>query len=126
MMKGKTTWNGAAVHREIVTGGAVKLIAAAVMLQTRLMLRVGISNPKPYVTSSVDGEYLRKRTGWLQAHILYEPTAPDDVARQGSVRVGYGASAFYGAIWEIRKRRKGLLDALKEIMPELKAMMARK
>jgi hypothetical protein len=98
------------------------LMAMAATLQTRIMEKVNVANPRPYLTPSVDGEYLRKRTGWLQAHIVYWPTTADAVGKAGYVRIGYGKSAFYGAIWEVRKRRKGLLDALDEVRPQLMEM----
>ncbi len=127
--------------------GAQKLLAMAVTLQTRLMLRLNVLSPRTQVSRTRDtaagakgssytiytdpskpGEYLKKRTGWLQGHIVYEPTSVQEVARLGYVRVGYGQSAKYGGIWERKPknlRRKGLLDALDEIRPVLLSMMRR-
>lgn len=122
MIQGRAEFNGQAAARMVASGGSKILLAMATKLQVHLMNRLNVSNPKPYTTPSRAGEYLRKRTGFLQAHIVIEPRSLDDIAKQGRVRIGYGMSAFYGAIWENKpenQRRKGLLAALDEIKPEL-------
>lgn len=124
MLNGRTEFNGAAVLEKAKLAAGSNLLRAAVTLQAEFMRRLNVSNPRPHRTPSQRGEYLRKRTGWLQGHIVYEPTAPAEVARQGSVRVGYGRSAFYGALWEIRGGRKGLADALREAFAAVKAAAA--
>ncbi len=121
-MSGKGTWNGAAAATFVTNAAGDILLRMAVTLQVHLMQRLNVSNPRPYDTPSAHGEYLRKRTGWLQAHIVYEPATPAAVAKAGHVRIGYGRSAFYGAVFEVRKTRKGLLDALEEIRPQLSKM----
>ena len=127
---------------EIEDAGWTVILRMAARLQKHLMEKLNIPNTGVrvkrigrrgsytiYPNSSKPGEYLRARTGYLQAHIVVEPTSPTAAAIQGSVRIGYGKSAFYGAIWELKplaKKRKGLLDALEEIRGELMAMMPRK
>lgn len=143
-MTGKLQWDGMAASRNLEAKSAEMLLRMAVMVQTTYMNRLNKSYwhfdfvwrwvvnkrtgkgglKKFYVpTASKPGEYLRKRTGWLQAHILMEPTDPGEVARLGRVRVGYGKSGDYGAAWEFPKnlarKRKGLLDVVHELKPQL-------
>lgn len=78
-----------------------------------------------YKSPSRPCEYLKKRTGHLQAGILYEPTTADAAGRAGEIRIGYAASVRYGGIWELRgaqQRRKGLIDLVAEMRGELQAV----
>ena len=52
---------------------------------------------------------------WLMAHYAKK------VADLGFVRVGYGESAMYGAIWDASRKRKGLRDAVEELKDVLRA-----
>ena len=102
-----------------------RLLKAAIIVQTELMARINISNPRPYQSPSKEGEWLRKRTGWAQAHVLYEPTSPAAAGKKRSVRVGYGKSAFYAALWgEVWRRRKGLRELMAEIEGKVRAALA--
>lgn len=119
------------------------LLRMAVTLQSELRSRIAtpagpksvkrkrstIAGPKGsrrtiYTQPSRAGEFLHKRTGWLQAHIRYEPTTAAEAGRAGKIRVGYELSAKYGWIWERRsaQRRKGLMDLVDEMRPQLQAM----
>jgi hypothetical protein len=131
----------------MVDAAADILLRMAVTLQVHLMQRLNTPNtgqrvrrtrttvagPRGsqytiYPNPSRPGEYLHKRTGWAQAHVVYEPTTPSEVAQKGYVRVGWGKSAFYGAVWERKppaQARKGLLAALDEIRPQLMQMARR-
>ncbi len=119
-------------------GVAKNLLAAAVFFQTQLMKELGARTPatktikkgrkkhrvfiKPF---SAEGEYPMKRTGFLQANILYEPTKVADVVGEGMrVRVGYGRNAFYGAVLEFKLKRLGLMRTLKDLQPQLSKLAA--
>jgi hypothetical protein len=126
---------------------AEKLMVLAIILQTHLMEKLNTLSPsvavkrsrgtvagakgssyRVYTDPSKPGEYLKKRTGWLQGHIVLAPATKEEVAKAGYIRVGYSVSAFYGAIWERkppRQKRKGLLDALEEVRPQLMRMMGK-
>lgn len=143
MILGKTTWHGDERYRQVVQTGAAMLLRMAVFFQAEMMARLNVPNTgvrvkrtrdtvggkrgssyTVYPNSSQPGAYLRKRTGWLAGHILYEPRTVAEVEKLGRVRVGYGKSAFYGAVWELKtaERRKGLIDLLAELRPQLEAM----
>lgn len=120
------------------------LLRMGVLVQTEMMRRVSQSaGPKRvkrkratvagrrgsqrtvYTTPSKPGEYLRTRTGHLRAGIAYAPTTPQAAAAEGKVRVGYTQAAKYGAFWERRadaQRRKGLIDLVSELAPQLAAL----
>lgn len=112
-------WNGDSILVEIEQATAPRLLAMAVLFQTEFMHRLNRFNPPPYNTPSVDGEYLKKRTGNLQGGIQIDPTDPNKIKTQKFVRVAYSANVYYGAIWEISGRRKGMRDCLKEIENQL-------
>lgn len=57
---------------------------------------LNVGNPRPYRTPSAPGEPPRKRTGWLQRHVLYEIDETSLAAR-----VGVGKSADYGIALEV-------------------------
>ena len=77
-------FNGDGVKAELRQRQARVLLAMAVTVQAEFMKRLGRSNPRPYATPSTEGEYLRLRTGWLVAHILFEPASLAQVAREGA------------------------------------------
>jgi hypothetical protein len=146
MLIGRSSVNSSA-YRFIAEAGAQVLLGMAITLQTTLMVRLNVLSPRKqvrrqrdtiagskgstytvYTNPSKPGEYLKKRTGWLQGHVVYYPTTVEEIARLGYIRVGYGQSAFYGGIWELKppaQKRKGLLDALDEVRPLLLGMMGR-
>jgi hypothetical protein len=114
-------WNNGALV-EIDNAPAELLMRIAAEVQSSLVNELGTMNPPPYVTPSQPGEYPRKRTGFLQSQVVYEPTSKAAIASQGSVRVGYSQNAFYGSILEIARKRLGLLatmDSLKGRIEEL-------
>ena len=138
-MKGGSSWDGDEALHRLEAKSAEALLHMATMVQRHFMERLNVSNarvtmtrtrnttrgPKgstysAYPNVSQEGEYLRAQTGWLKGHILIEPTLPAEVAQTGRVRVGYGESAFYGALWaEKWKKRKGLLAVVEELKDQL-------
>jgi hypothetical protein len=147
-MRQSNKWNGDAALKLTTEAAAETLLRMAIRLQTYLMEKLNVLSPRKsvkrtrntvagakgssyqiFTDPSKAGEYLKKRTGWAQAHVVIEPTTVAGIAQAGHVRIGWGASAFYGAAWELKppaQRRKGLLDALDEIKPELMAMARKK
>ena len=105
---------------------AKRLLAAARHFQKFHMEKIGIVNPPPYLDSSKPGEYLKKRTGWLQSRVLYEPTSPSSVADNDlTIRVGIGESARYGVWHELFNRRLGLEETLKRTKRDMAALVSR-
>lgn len=119
MIQVRTSFDDKAITRLTEESSGKLLLKMAVQFQTFMKDKLAVHNPPPYTAPSVVGEYLRKRTGWLQQHIVIEPTSVARIGRQGWVRVGYGLSAFYGAVWDANRKRKGLREALAEILPKL-------
>lgn len=109
---------------------AKKLARAAIYFMNQHQQR--LNKPAPaiknrrgrvqYIGASVPGEYPRKRTGFLQANVMFKPTDIAGIVREGMVRVGLMANAFYGAVLEVKYRRKGLRDTLADLMPQLRAL----
>lgn len=122
------TWSGGGAKAGIQAASGGILLRMAVLAQTTLMRKMGRHNPPPYEQSSKPGEYLALRTGWAVARVMYAPTTAEACAAEGRVRVGYEQSAPYPAIWELRdaaRRRKGLIDVVEELRPQLQALAKR-
>lgn len=111
---------------------ARNLLAATVYFQTHLMKKLGERTPnyrdvkkgkqryREFVPPfSLPGEYPMKRTGFLQASIVFEPTKPAEVEKNLKVRVGYSNNAFYGAVLEFKLMRAGLMKTLEDLGPYL-------
>jgi hypothetical protein len=101
---------------------AENLLSAAVFFQAQHMQRLNKSFPP----ASKVGQYPAKRTGHLQASIVYEPESVPEVARNLYVTVGYGKTASYGSILEFQKKRLGLMQTLKDLQPQLSALVGAK
>ena len=108
---------------------AKKLARAAVYLMNQHQQR--LNKPAPavrrrgrvrYTGASAPGEYPRKRTGFLQANVTFQPTTIAEIIRAGMVRVGLMANAFYGAVLEVRYHRLGLRRTLADMLPQLRAL----
>jgi hypothetical protein len=108
-----------AANRETV---AENLLAAAVFFQAQHMQRLNKSFPP----ASKQGQYPAKRTGNLQANILYSPESVPEITRNLYVTVGYGKTASYGSILEFKKKRLGLMQTLKDLQPQLSALVGAK
>jgi len=103
---------------------ARRLAAAAVFYVVQHQSRLGKSNPGPlYLKSSKPGEYPRKRTGFLQKSVGYQPDDLQDIEKSMTVRLGYDANASYGPRLEIVMRRLGLVKTLDDLIPQLSAII---
>lgn len=111
-------WYGAQRLAELKNATARGLLAAAVTLQSEEKARVNVSNQQGKAPSS-PGEYPRKRTGFGQAGIVYEPTTVAGVAQGMRVRVGYLRNAFYLGYLGVKRKRKWLVDTVKSIRATL-------
>jgi hypothetical protein len=94
------------------------LIRAAVAAQSELTTALGRSYPP----ASRPGEFPARRTGNLQSAVMYEPANVEAAGRQRRVRVGYAARAWYGAILELKRGRKGLRDVLAAVAARIKGI----
>lgn len=106
----------------LVQAKAVELLKRIVVhYHTALLATLNESNPRPYTTPSALGDPPRKRTGWLQRHVLFE-FGPGGL----SARVGVAMSARYGLYLELGTRkmkpRPWLVSTLKAEMPRLKQL----
>lgn len=116
-------WNGDSVRSNLEAKSAEALLRAAVFFQAQHMHRLNIPNPSPHLNPSKPGEYPKKRTGVLQGSVLFEPTDPGEVARLRTIRVGLANNAFYGNVLALNYDRKGLLDTLEELRPQLQSLL---
>lgn len=123
--------NAAGIVAEARQQAAKNLLAAATLFAGQHQQRLGARTPatKPgkfpvtYVPPfSKKDEYPMKRTGHLQASVIWEPQSPAEVEKTLRVKVGYLANAFYGAILEIQMGRHGLKQTLKDMQGELAAI----
>lgn len=111
-------WNGDAALDHVREQAALALIRAAVMLQTEHMRRVGVSNPPPHTTPAAKGEWPRKRTGFGQGSVVFDPADLAAVKRSLRIRVGYLKSAFYMSALTSRGWR-GIYDTAEAIRGQL-------
>jgi len=95
------------------------LLAAAVFFANQHQQRLGAKTAPP---ASRPGEYPAKRTGFLQASVLWDPISPIEVEQTLRIRAGYLANAFYGPILEFQKQRLGLRKTLTDLEPQLGAL----
>lgn len=108
---------------------ARKLARAAIYFMSQHQQR--LNRPAPavrsrgrvrYVGASAPGEYPRKRTGFLQANVMFRPTTLAAIVREGMIRVGLWSNAFYGAVLEVKFKRLGLRHTLRDLLPQLQAL----
>ncbi|MDE2020526.1 MAG: hypothetical protein KGJ13_09345 [Patescibacteria group bacterium] len=76
-----------------------------------------------YTNPSKPGEYPHKRTGFGQSNVLFGPTDPEDIAKDLTVRMGVSAGGSYLEILEFLRDRKGFLDTMRDIEPQLKTIL---
>jgi hypothetical protein len=143
-------WNDAQL-RAAMGEGAERLLQAALFFQQQHMQRLNVANsrgPMPvkfkgrryhgthiedvdvaftamgYPNSSRPGEYPRKRSGFAQANVVFGPETPDEIVHQGlTVKLGVRSNAAYLATLEFLRERKGFLDTMKDLQPEIKAIL---
>jgi hypothetical protein len=126
---------------------AKRLLRMAVYYEEQHRQRINIANPgvrhkrkrntaagkkgsqyTTYDTPSKPGEYPRVRTGHGRDSLTHEPRTVQGVIDAGlKVCVGYRKIIShelgnYMLILELRKKRKGLLDTLKSMEPQLRAL----
>ncbi len=100
-------------------------LAIKAEMQRRLNISAGPVRAGRWLNPSRPGEFLHKRTGRLQAGLIVTPDTPEAAAAAGAVHVKYVPSVRYGLFWERRRdnqRRKGLIDLVREMAPELRAL----
>ncbi len=136
-----TEWNGDAVMDEIKRAAAEGLLAAATLYTDQLRLKVSVANPlvigprggRTYPTPSLPGQYPRLRTGKGQKAIAMgangkvfdgnRAPALRDVLDGGMVvKAGYVEGDHHLLALEFAQNRKGLLDLLEEMKPQLAAL----
>jgi hypothetical protein len=123
-------WNGDAVHALIEQRAYEGLQAAAQMYEKTLRLKVSVPNPltrgprggRVYLESSKPGEYPRLRTGKGQKSITRLPETVPEAIACGWVRVGYLQIDSHLLALEFAQKRKGLIDLLDEMRPQLAAL----
>lgn len=102
---------------------AKRLLAAAIAFQAEHRKRLNVANPPPHDNSSRPGQYPKKRTGFGQSQVSYEPTSPAEVARELVVRVGISRPGFYLEVLALDRGRKGLIDTLNEMRGRLEGII---
>jgi hypothetical protein len=136
-----TEWYGDAMLEAMKLKAAEGLLAAAVLYSNQLRLRVATPSPfytvartrttvagkkgstyKVYYDPSKRGEYPKLRTGAGQKAITWQPASAADVMRTGYVRVGYVYGNHHLLSLELDQDRKGLIDLLDEMRPQLAAL----
>lgn len=116
------TWNGDEAKQQIAHASAEGLLRAAVFFQDVHRRRLNVSNPRPYKAPSKEGEYPRARSGFGRDNCVFEPSSVSEVEKKQYVRIGFTKNAFYMLLLELRHRRKGLLDTLRDILSQLAAL----
>lgn len=119
-------WHGDSLLEELDDACAEGLLRAAVFFQTTHKAKLSVSNPRPHKTPSKPGEYPRLRTGFGRNAVMYEPTTKGEIKQTLTVKIGYLANAWYMALLEVKRRRKGLKDTLELIRQQLQALMVSK
>jgi len=116
-------WNQELLQQAFAEG-AKRLLRCAVYFQQQHMQRLNKSNPRPYKTPSLPGEYPRKRTGFGQGNIVYGPkTIPEVVAAGLKIHLGMMTNANYMLILEFYRDRQGFLKTMHDLQPQLKAFL---
>jgi hypothetical protein len=125
-----TEWHGEALMQAIREQAAEGLLAAAVHYSNSLMQKVSRPSPffigprggRNYYDPSKEGEYPKLRTGAGQKAITHQPETVQEVVQCGYVRVGYVEGDHHLLALEFAQRRKGLIDLLTEMRPQLAAL----
>lgn len=80
------------------------------------------ANGRIYYNPSQPGEYPKLRTGAGQKSITHEPKTVAEVMDTMYVRVGYVLGDHHLLTLEMEQHRKGLIDLLDEMRPQLSAL----
>ncbi len=117
-------FNGDGALDKVKREAASRLLRAAVYFQSEHMRRLNKSNPRPHKTSSLPGEYPRKRTGAGQAGVVYAPASIEGIIKEGlRVRVGQTRNSWYMLFLELFKNRAGYLKTIQDLKPRVMAML---
>ncbi len=124
-MSGRHNWNGPAAQTFVHDAAWSNLVRAVEFLWNHLVVVVlNRSNPRPYTTPSLPGEPPRKRTGWLQQHVVREYDEGTLTAR-----VGVTKNAAYGLYLELGTKRMAarpwLMTTVNKLMPQMQALMGK-
>lgn len=116
----KSTWNGDAAYKLVLTAGndAIKRVTLAFWMSLQRVLNRKV-NPPPYRNSAPKGEPPYKRTGNLAANVVYEI----DEANMSS-RVGLLPAGKYGIPLELSKQQNHpwLMPTLIRMMDRLRTI----
>lgn len=116
------TFRGDEVRQELQQAVGRELLRIALTVQAAGQRKMGTSN-QGGAAPSKPGEWLRRGTGHGIGGLVYEPATPAAIAAAGAVRVGWRQNSFYMALWgDVRKSRKGLIDLVSELRPQLAAL----
>ena len=102
------------------TGRMLARMALYVQAQHTQSLRAK-GNPSPHDNPAPKGTYPAVRSAVLSRSVVYEPTSPKQMAKEGRVRIGLLQNAFYGEVLA-GKGWKGLLDTMERVKPQLMAI----
>jgi hypothetical protein len=125
-----TEWNGDALMDALKQKAAEGLLAAGVLFSNTLMQKVSKPSPffigprggRNYYDPSRPGEYPKLRRGAGQKAITMMPASVGEVIQLGYVRVGYVEGDHHLLTLELAQQRKGLIDLLDEMRPQLAAL----
>lgn len=145
------SFNGDALLQQVKEQAAKRLLRAAVFFQQQQMQRLNTS-AEPfrkrikfkkgdfvlgpgggkrtgyyvtrYARPSKPGEYPHKRTGNLQANVVLSASSIAQILADGlSVKSGLRENADYGLVLEFLRDRLGFMQTMKDLQPELKAIL---
>lgn len=131
-------WHGDAIMQATKEAAAEGLLAAAVFFENTLRQKVSVPSPfytvkrtrdtragkkgtsyRVYYDPSRPGEYPKLRTGLGRNALTHQPETRAEVVANGYVRVGYVYGDHHLLMLEMEQDRKGLIDLLDELRPQL-------
>lgn len=101
---------------------AKRFLAAALTLQSAHRGDLSVGNPSPHNHPAPVGDYPRLRTGGLRANIALSTTSLSEIARTGSVSVGYRPAGMHG-LYLAAKGWKGILDTYQRVKGRIEAIL---
>jgi len=120
-------WNGETVKRAAKEEAAKRLQRTAIWFWRAHIRKLSVSNPRPYLDSSLPGEYPRKRTGGGIGNVIWGPDTLAGIITEGlKVRIGIMEPGKHLLILELAKHRLGFLKTLNDNRDLLKAMLEAK
>lgn len=122
MIEAKFEWGGDEVMGDLRQQLADRLLRMGVLLQTTQKTRMSVPNPAPHKNPSKPGQYPKLRTGFARGATTLQPSAPEDVKRTLTIRVGFLSNAFYAAVLELLRGRLGLRRTLDDLRGRLQVI----